>query len=81
MGRRGSLGLKDETSRISGSHHTSVESSHTPSTSDELPHLVEFDLNFLAKFNRLQGYQQASHTPSLHSLDEGYNNSFYNLPL
>ena len=78
MGRRGSLGLKDETSRISGPHYSSRGSSRTPATSDELPSLVEFDLNFLEGFGQSQGYQQASRTPSLHSRDEGCNNSFYN---
>jgi hypothetical protein len=78
MGRRGSLGLRDETSRVSGPHYSSRGSSRTPATSDELPSLVGFDMNFLEGFGQSQGYRQASRTPSLHSRDEGCNNSFYN---
>ena len=57
MGRRASMGLKDETSRVSRPHHSSVGSNHTPTTSDELPRLRDFDLNFPA---------EVYHSPSYH---------------
>jgi hypothetical protein len=70
MGRRAAKGLKDETSRVSGPHHSSVGSNHTPMTSDGSPRLRDFDLNFLAEVNHSPSYHPASHTPSFNDLNE-----------
>ena len=76
MGQRGSNDLKDETSRISWLHHSSIGSNSTPTTSDGSPSLRDFDLNLHGEVNRSPSYHPASYTPSLNDPNERYD-SFY----